>query len=221
MELLNPSIWKDWQWKYRDTQGYLPSIYAMRLDIASNREAMVKAVSEGRPELWELGNEPELNTSFIAPKTAVAFCKEWQERVGRNFAAPGIIMYRHGLVWLEQYLADGGPIGDYWNIHIYFATDAKSWAVKWDMWCAWMEEHNLVRPTLISETCGMNSPVAAQKEIMSHIAGVLRTDSRLHAALWYSDADWWQLWPESNLRTEAGELTELGRHYLSLTRGES
>ena len=78
-------------------------------------------------------------------------------------------------------------------------------------WKAWMAKHNLVRPTIISETAGWDASVD-QAGFLDRIAEIQAHDPLLQAVIWYSDADYWNLWLWTNFRTETC-LTALGQHY--------
>lgn len=127
LRLLNPPLWKDWLWDHTDMPGYAPSVFQMKAG-AFNTAAMVKARLD-TTQLWELGNEPEQGSSAVAPEVAAAFSRQWQQEVGVNFAAPGIIIGPRGLDWYERYLRAGGVVGAYHNIHLYRWNGARrSWA---------------------------------------------------------------------------------------------
>ena len=213
LKLLQPPVWKDWLWDHRALPGYSPAIFSMSLRYKLNQQALAAATGE----LWELGNEPEQGLSMVAPAVAAEFGREWARVVGDNFAAPGIIIGERGLAWLEQYLAAGGPVGACWNVHIYWAETPGKWLATWRTWCAWQAAHGLERPSLVSETSGEGADVGEQMAIMTQIAGLLRADPRLHTVLWYSDRDWFDVFPNANLVTEdASALTKLGEHYRAL-----
>ena len=77
-----------------------------------------------------------------------------------------------------------------------------------------MKAHHLVRPTIVSETAGWDATVD-QTLILDEIAAIQKVDPYLDTVLWYSDTDYWKLWPWADLRTDTG-LTALGQHYVDL-----
>lgn len=215
LDLLEPSCWKDWLWDHVGTPGYVPAVFSMKVDGWS--AAAMHTARDGFPGvMWELGNEPEQGSSRVEPEEAAAFSVLWQQTAGENFAAPGHIIWGKGLSWLQRYLEAGGVVGKFWNVHLYFATNADHWTELWETWKEWMKQNKMIRPVLISETNAHGG--CSHIEVMTRIAETLRSDPLLHMALWYSDYDWHNVFHESDLRTADGRRTALGEHFMELTR---
>ena len=209
LEVLHPPVWKNWLWDHAGEPGYIPQVYSMR-DSTLNRSAMVTANNVGG--VWILGSEPELEGSYISPKVAAAFMRSWDEHTTVEWGAPGIITWPGGYQWLGEYLAAAGPVGDYWHIHLYDVYTPDDWERKWDEWKQWMVDHNLVRPTIISETAGWDASVD-QAGFLDRITEIQAHDPLLQVVLWYSDQDYWGLWTWADMRDGNG-LTALGEHYV-------
>ncbi len=135
LALLKPPCWKDWLWDHnKEIHGYMPAVF-----VLAPSESNTQAMEGAGEELWELGNEPSWADPPTPPTVAAEFVREWQARVGNNFAAPGVILWSTGLAWLARYLDAGGPVGNFWNVHHYFANDADDWSRIWELWCSWQQ----------------------------------------------------------------------------------
>lgn len=211
--MLNPPVWLDWTWNHAGEPNYLPMVFWMQ-DSAWNDIAVERAQEDGG--LWLLGNEPEIPSFAVTPQEAVEFVVKWESEVGGEWAAPGIITWDNGYAWLEEYLALGGLVGDYWNIHIYFASTPDEWQAKWNEFKDWMIAKNLVRPVIVTETNGWGQD-ANQSAIIERIRVIQRTDPLLHIVIWYSDADYWETAQWTDLRNENG-LTELGEYFVAIDK---
>lgn len=77
--LLNPPVWMDWTWQHAGEPGYLPVVFYIK-DVPWNDNAIAVANEFGG--VWAIGNEPELQNSFVSPQDAVAFVKKWDDEVG-------------------------------------------------------------------------------------------------------------------------------------------
>lgn len=218
LTMLQPPAWKDWTWAHAGEAGYIPEVYTMQ-SSAWNDTAMPIAREVGG--VWLLGSEPELRGTYVEPVDAAQFSKRWASDVGGIWGAPGIISNDSGYAWLNAYLGAGGLVGTHWHIHLYGVQTPDQWEAKWDEWRDWMIAHDLVRPTIISETAGWwmwDGQVHTASDdagIMDRIAEIQARDPLLQTVLWYSDKDWWNLWNWANLRTNVG-LTGLGEHYVAL-----
>lgn len=103
---------------------------------------------------WLLYNEPELpGQADTTPNDAAIHARYWTEAIGANgtTACCGVSVGERlpWDTWLEDYLAAGGVMPDYWHIHIYAETPA-TFERRWEMWRAWNAEHGNL-PTIISE----------------------------------------------------------------------
>lgn len=210
--LLNPPVWMDWTWQHAGEPGYLPVVFYIK-DVPWNDNAIAVANEFGG--VWAIGNEPELQNSFVSPQDAVAFVKKWDDEVGGSWAVPGIILHEDGYKWLGEYLALGGPVGDYWNIHIYFAHTPEEWEEKWNGFKLWMKKHNLERPVIVTETNGWGH--ADQALILQKIRTIQCGDPLLHTVIWYSDVDYW-LEPSPTDMRVGDTTTELGKLFLNINK---
>ncbi len=216
--MLNPPAWKDWTFDHVGEPGYLPEVYTMAGSQWS-QAAMAKAKDDN--SIWLLGSEPEVQVTYVAPEVAAEFSRQWAAQVGGQWAAPGVATWDAGYAWLDAYLAAGGLVGDYWHIHVYQVYERGDWTAKWAEWKAWMVAHDVVRPTIVSETCGwwyvVNMVVHTpdQTQVMDEIVSIQAQDPLLDTVLWYSDADYWRLWVWADLRTNK-RLTRLGQHFIDV-----
>jgi hypothetical protein len=217
LALLQPPLWKNWHWDTLDDPAYIPHVFSIQPSAGNQRAMNLAATMPGR--LWEIGNEPELPGTAIAPATAAAFMRDWQATAGNNFAAPGIIVSDAGLAWLDAYLAAGGPVGDLWNVHLYYVTTGADWQRTWARWLKWQSVNGLKRPSLISETNAW--PGGDQQSVLAAVVAALAADPLLYAALWYSDTDYWNRFHDPDLRTVAGTLTPLGQRYRNSLTGNA
>ncbi len=103
---------------------------------------------------WLLYNEPEFSgQADTTPEDAAIHARYWVEAIGDEgkIACCGNLFFPAlgGLDWLERYLAAGGPVPDYWHIHIYAANEWE-WNMAIGGWQRWNAEHGNL-PTIISE----------------------------------------------------------------------
>lgn len=209
LDALKPAVWMDWTFRNLDSENYFPVVFDIK-ETSLNRDA--KNIAETSDKIWLIGNEPELSSTFIKPDVAVNFVKTWESK---NWAAPGVVLSENGFLWLEEYIRLGGPVGNYWNFHMYEVNTPEDWFYKWNKLRWWMDSHKLVRPVIISETAGWDASVD-QRTIMDRIVHIQQRDNLLYAVIWYSDADYWKQWEWANLRCEDGVLTDLGKHFVML-----
>lgn len=206
---LKPSAWMDWTFDHTDDEKHLPVVFYLQ-EKPWNIRARGMAVE--CQKVWLLGNEPELATTFIAPDVAASFVSTWESP---RWGAPGIILSDNGFLWLAEYRRIGGKFGTHFHCHIYEVNTPEDWAAKWWRLREWMERHNLVRPVIVSETCGWDASID-QRSIMDRIVGIQQVDKLLECVMWYPDADWWGNWKWANLRNDDGTLTQLGEHFVKL-----
>ncbi len=199
---------------------YTPMLFGMR-DDAYMYEAM-RLARVYRNRMWLIGNEPERlaeqGGSDTEPEEAADAVAKWMRLTDVKVALPGILWDEVGREWLEQYLDAGGPVGDFWAIHIY-AHDTGHWLTLWQDWQAFLRERGLELPTLVTECAAWADDVSVQAGVMDMVRQTLRTDDMLQGAYWFAGhygtfVPWWS---RSDLLTEHGTLTDLGRHYVEST----
>ena len=202
---------KNWPWDHAGEPGYVPEVYAMQpSDSADAAMEMARTVGG----VWILGSEPELDQTYTEPAVAAAFRpgmaypgwrklgRGWDHHVAERLRLAGAIPGGRRAGWrpLAHPRIRRLPTGRL--------------TAKWQEWRAWMKSHHLVRPTIVSETAGWDAAVD-QALIMDEIAEIQKSDPLLDTVLWYSDTDYWKLWPWADLRTDSS-LTKLGQHYVDI-----
>lgn len=139
--------------QFLDDPRHTPSIWNADFRPGSITDlANLAADYPGRT--WLLFNEPEFfGQANTSPEIAAVHVRYWQEAIGDNgkIACCGNLFYPSlgGIQWLEAYLAAGGPVPDYWHIHIYVANDWE-WVNVVGNWEMWNATHGNL-PTIISE----------------------------------------------------------------------
>lgn len=139
--------------QFLDDPRHTPSIWSADFRPGSIVDlADLAADYPGRT--WLLFNEPEFaGQANTSPEIAAVHVRYWQEAIGDNgsIACCGNLFYPSlgGIQWIEEYLAAGGPVPDYWHIHIYVANDWE-WINVLGNWEMWNATHGNL-PTIISE----------------------------------------------------------------------
>jgi len=203
----------NWIYDHNDDATYVPMAYSL---ATGYHDTYIAAGKLARHKTWLLGSEPNINTTYTEPSEAALFTQRWVDEVGAPFACCGVIVHHDwsdNLKWLDVYLTAGGEIPDYWSINLYFHANAQEWQQSLDTFIAWMHANNIVRPIVVQETAMTE---AGNAEALLEYINSKVEDGTIHAAIWYSDLGYWQLWPQSDLRTDTGELTELGKLYIGL-----
>lgn len=208
---LNPPAWMDWTFDHTDAENHLPVVFYLQ-EKPWNARAREMAID--CQKIWLLGNEPELATTFIAPKVAAEFTSTWHSA---RWGAPGVVLSDKGFLWLDEYRRSGGKIGTHLHVHVYEVNTPEDWAAKWWRLRGWMDRQGLAIPVVVSETCGWDASVD-QRRIMDKIVYIQQIDKLLECVLWYSDADWWKSWKWADLRNDDGSLTSLGEYFVSLQK---
>jgi len=211
LALLTPKLWMNWVFDHNEDAAYVPMAFSLK-----SIDPYLEAAKAATHKTWLLGNEPDLSSTYISPTDAAVFSQRWVAEVGAPMACCGVIVhkdYTGGLQWMSNYLAAGGVVPDYWQIHIYFVQNSFEWQLSLNSFVAWMEANDVVRPIIVSETAMTESGDASA--LLEYVNSKV-DDGTIHASIWYSDLDYWTLWPQSDLRTE-GELTELGELYVRLS----
>lgn len=214
LELLTPQVYTNWIHDQMADDRYLPMAFSAKCSYA---DGYIAAAQAHPGKLWLLGNEPELSGTRTEPQEAADFAARWQAEVGGAWAGFGVMVTDAGLAWLDSYLASGGPLVTHWHIHLYWQDTTVGWVADWMRWVRWMRAHEVVRPTVVSETnLWRVAGDEAKRTLDKATDGTLPDADLLHSVLWYSDCDYHDLWHWSDLRNEDGTLTELGDHFVTL-----
>jgi len=209
LKKLQPTCWYNWLNDQTHHANYTPMLWRCNAVNVANTLFTAQAVGE---QLWFIGNEPEQTSqSNTTPQDFVDGVIAWQESVGGQIALPGLYWdtYEHGKAWLDEYVRLGGPIPDYWAVHMYQPAGHQ-----WRAGFPGMIEH--LRgiadiPILLTECGGSYNDEACILEVMHEVwLAVERGD--VQAAWWFSayyEADM----PHNNLLTDDGKLTPIGEAY--------
>lgn len=213
LERLRPAWWYDWRYSQCGAPGYVPMIWSD--SIWQQNVAELTSLFERRSDLfWLLWNEPERSDQAnMAPERAAALSTEIAAH-GIEYAAPGVALTRDGYTWLEDYLRQNGPVPHCWHVHIYRCLVPDQWLAAWGRWRNWMHEHNVVRPTIVSETNGWTEGSYGQRRILEQVDAVLESDELLQAAAWFSTR--YGPWPAGDLLDDASGLTPVGETFAQL-----
>jgi hypothetical protein len=195
--------------------AYYPTLFRVMFDDETQPTkpyGRAKARAKDNPdELWLLGNEPHIaNQGLIAVTTFAAVVRDWLDHTNVTWAAPGIILQPDGYDWLEGYLAAGGPIPDYWHVHLYWQLLPKDWQKRLDEFKQWAAKRQIERPVIVTETNANSRDPIDQMRLMDYLATIPET------VYWYSSLDYFSAWPHTDLVNWDGSLTELGRHFAGL-----
>ena len=216
LDALRPGWWYDWRFECTGSPGYVPMIWSDGI-WATHQGTIESLIARWPAAFWLLWNEPEIEgQANMEPAMAAALTAQIAGDYGINYAAPGVAWGRVGMEWLNAYLAAGGPVPHCWHIHIYWSHTPTEWAEKWASWKAWMQEHNVVRPTIVSETNAWEEGAYGQSRMIAYLADLLATDDLLRAVAWYATQayNWGTGHPQ--LLSEAGQLTSVGRTFAAV-----
>lgn len=218
LHMLQPPVWMNWLYTDLDDPSYLPMAYS----LAPSAQANYLAVATTNPHrLWLLGNEPNLPGTFVSPQDAASSVQMWAQQYWSPIACCGQLIYpgvwlHHYTTWTRAYLDAGGPVPDYWHIHIYTSPPMINPVFHIDEFRDWMFANNVVRPVIVTEGNATTGTIDNQILYMNAMEASL-DNGKIHAFLWYSDRDWHNVWPNSNLISYSGtEPLRLGRHWLTL-----
>lgn len=210
---LRPAWFYTWRADAIGQPGFVPMCW--RMDIDSILPAVDVALANAASvPLWLIGNEPEREEQSDTPAhIAAAACREWVRRCGTwaiPWAAPGVNVSIHmagmGYAWMEGFLACGGPIPPAFHVHIYGNADAWRESVK--RFHAWMRMRRVERPVIVSEAGCADDPVGLFAAIRHSLSS-----GEVQAAAIFSAR--YEPWPDCDLLTDDGELTALGRLFVS------
>jgi hypothetical protein len=207
--------WYNWISDHVADPLYTPMAWWLKRDTASQRRAYDTHIARANADpqrLWLLLNEPNFaGQADTTPDAAAAAVRMWTQAAANPFAVAGVALpNEQSLQWLSDYLAAGGPVGDYWHIHIYTGTPER-WAQTYSQFEGWMLRNGVERPVIVSETSAGSRGLEAQRSILEYLPYALRDFGSLHAVYWYSARDFQPAFANGDLLTEANELTELGQ----------
>jgi len=207
--------WGSWSPLIPDKM-YTPVIWSPDYQLAAQQYQNLARRYPGR--IWLLLNEPDYPTQAnIRPEAAIPFVRNWIRLINPicDVALPGVSVSYHqagkALTWLDTYLDAGGPIGNYWHIHIYAPT-VTAWHQQIEHWFEWWSRNGHGRATIISEAALFyTASDDEQIELMESIAQI--NDPRIAAVYWYAAA--------TNAKTPGlldadGNLTRLGQAWTQI-----
>lgn len=253
-ETFGPLKFFDWGFNHEERfeyPGYFPTIWGINFhkhipgcgwcptNIYEQEEEIKRLANKYPNKTWLIFNEPSLSgQADILPFVAAHIAPIIVEWLGpkNKWACCGVAMLPQwfidqnpgqGLVWMDSYIANGGPIPDYWHIHVYLATTPAEYDALMNKWWYWWKLNGQGRPVIISETAGACHPtngdeicLEQHKIIMTHLTTNILPDPRIDTILW------WKSHSESknyNHKTWLAEhnngqyiVTELGQHFLQL-----
>ncbi len=204
LSVFDPQWWHDWS---PLTLGATPALYE-NAQYTDNPTDINRRATSWPQVLW--GNEPGTYIDF-PEDTAI---------VVRDFKAanPHVKVYGFGSVerhaeYIETYTASGGPTLDGYHFHAYM-NRADEWSPMWDYFRRIAGD----KPVILSEFGGWstNTPEADHMRIMDTVRQTLDTDSQLQAAAWFCAKPKQDDWQGNTLLDDYGNLTNLGRHWLTL-----
>lgn len=203
LALLSPPSWYTWKADCLGQPGFTPMVWQPKLGPHFTKA--IEAAQHGPRTTWLLGNEPERQEQAnVSPADFVAAIQVWLALVGGQWAGPGILWGDEGRWWLYEYIKLGGPIPDYWAIHIYGSRDSRGWFDQYHHARRFFAELRVHRPVWVTETNG-------GEQLMRDLAASDIT------AYWYSAHDPFGDNRAADLtNADATSLTELGRLYVSL-----
>lgn len=210
VETLQLAHWYDWS-----EDGQIAMLWRCGPSEARN--------AKRRTGLWLLGNEPEREEqSNTSPQEFVAGVRQWQQSRSTPIALPGVLLDLDGIEWIEAYLADNGPIPDFWHVHIY-AWNIAHWLDLWEKWEMTMHSYRAERPTIISECACWSEKPDDQIALMEGIATQIIVRPLIHSAFWFSAHYGTQqkFWRRSDLLDGDGTLTAVGQHFLTVRKDVS
>lgn len=212
LDLLGNPIWQNWIYDHMSDPNYLPTAYSLN---PATMQQYIDAAADQPGHLFLLGSEPNLVQTYIDPIKAAEFVRRWDTEIGGEYACCGTVQWAGWEAWLNAYLTAGGIVPTMWSLHI-FDTYAYPPIAEFKVW---MQNHDAVRPIMVTETACPWCDVAGNQSLMDGWARLLGSGD-VFTVIWYSDADWHHLWPTTDLMNwDATELTPLGLHWLSLQPG--
>lgn len=211
--------WYDWRWDGSDDDAYMPMVYRMQRDGWSEA-ALVR--SQGDTRTWLLGNEPDWGPeTWTDARQAAEFAQWWDANTDAPWACCGVIVTLsgdHWSAWLRHYLWFGGPVPDYWHIHIYNGTPA-NWHEHVEAFRVWSQRAGVERPIIVSETAYPGGSAEYNALLVEAIGEALDSDPDLLAVYWYSVHDYHGIWHDTDLLTADGALTPVGEAFIRVRSG--
>lgn len=181
---------------------------------------------------WLLWNE---RTEQTAPVDAIPHTISWINSIKPfgKVACCGTSVYpprfdeklprANGIKWLTSYVNLGGPIPDYWHVHIYLAENPSEWSDNMNRFLTWWEQYGQDKPIIISETAGSCTPqmtsrecIEHQKEMMQYIAEEWLPDNRIIDILWFKSHQEQTGNQHEWLLDRQGNKSELGKLWMEL-----
>lgn len=204
LETLRPAWWYDWRFEQTGAPGYVPMIWGA--SIWHENDTVLTSLFERRPDtFWLLWNEPERSDQASMQPDETAALTNAIALYGIEYAAPGVALTGDGYRWLEDYLRHEGPVPHCWHVHIYHCLEPIDWTVSWNLWVDWMHEHNVVRPTIVSETNAWTEGDYGQRAMLDHVAAMLDENELLQAVGWYATRPYmWRNGAPHLLREDGG-----------------
>jgi len=210
---LQPSWWYDWRFEQCGAPGYVPMIWSDT--IWSSRMRELESLFVRRPDVfWLLWNEPErADQANMHADEAARITTGISGNYGIEYAAPGVALTTDGYNWLHDYMAADAPIPHMWHVHIYRTDEPDEWRDAWGAWVDWMTHHNVVRPTIVSETNGWTGTAYSQRAVMRAAGEMMADDDLLQAIGWFSTR--YNGWGagQPHLLNHDGTLTEVGEEF--------
>lgn len=219
---LSPPCWMNWRhqkWALDDT-AFVPMVWKP----SDSGLAEAVALDAQYPErIWLIGNEPE------RPDQNNLSGKDFASIMSRNelpttFACCGNAIWNGAGSdigkWQDEYLANGGPVPDYWSITLHGVNNVALWDDFMRTYFEWWKRSGQSKPIIIHETSCMYFG-DCNPDLLRHVMD--NWDKRIVMLFWFSAVpdpgvpSW-----NSNLMTFEEqttikvELTELGRIYEEL-----
>lgn len=204
LSVFDPEWWHDWAIL---TSGATPAMYENAY-YTDNPASVDRRAASWPQVLW--GNEPGRYNDF-AEDTAIVI---------RQFKAanPHVKVYGFGSVenhheYINTYRSAGGPELDGYHFHAYMDS-AEDWTWIWDYFKAIAKD----KPIVITEFGGWsnNTPEAEHLRIMDAVRETLADSAQLEAVAWFCAKPKQDDWQGNTLLDDSGNLTALGKHWLSL-----
>ncbi|KKN74828.1 hypothetical protein LCGC14_0387210 [marine sediment metagenome] len=213
LTMLEPNWFYNWKYDLcGQFDNFVPMIWRMNLEWLARALPTIKQYST---HLWLLGNEPErAEQSDTPPEVFAETVRELKRQTGSwvvPIAIPGVLhdYMSGGKNWTQAYLDAGGPLPDYWHIHLY---EPNAMMIHSRIG-SWKKKFGDGIPIIVSEVASWRRDDNRPQEVMSAIRQALAKGD-IHAAAWFS-AYYETDMAFSSLLTAAGKLTELGEAFVA------
>lgn len=209
LQTLGNPIFYNWLWDRIGEDNYTPMIWNTNLYYTNSEE--IDSLMQDTTIFWLLINEPE--RSDQANDTPSDVATMLQAIPTNNYACCGVVIGDNGIAWLDEFILYG-VIPPVWHIHIYTTNeDLVMWRL--NQFKTWMEDNSVVRPIIISEI-NAYTYIEGQNKMMEFLPTLL-DDPDILAIYWFSTY-YEASFPYANLLTKEGELTDLGKLFINLTK---